>query len=334
MAGGSTKAVYAAIGGNTLVMIAKFGAFSMTGSGAMLSEGIHSFADVCNQLLLALGIKSSERDADEDHPYGYAREQFIWAMISAVGIFFLGCGVTVYHGIHSLLHPEPLEQMGIAAIVLVFSFIVEGGTLAVAASAVSQQAKDSGMSFGRYVVEGPDPMSVAVLLEDGAAVLGVSMAGAAVALIHFTGNPIWDGVASIAIGLLLGFIAIFLVYKNRAALLAPSISGDDRQKVLDVLRDDPVVETVKDVKATVIGADSVRFKAEIEFDGRQLAHRYLEGRDLSADLAKVTTEADLKRYLEGFGDSLVDALGDEVDRLERRIQDAVPRARHVDLEVD
>jgi len=334
VAGGSTKAVYTAIVGNSMVMVAKFGAFAMTGSGAMLSEGIHSFADVGNQILLAVGIKSSQRDADEDHPYGYAREQFIWAMISAVGIFFLGCGVTVYHGIHSLMHPEPLEQMGVAAVVLVFSFIVEGGTLVVAARSVQQQAKESGMSFSRYVVEGPDPMGVAVLLEDGAAVIGVSMAGLAVALIHFTGNPIWDGIASIAIGLLLGGIAIFLVYKNRAALLTPSISDDDRQKVLGVLRDDPVVETVKDVKATVIGADSVRFKAEIEFDGRAIAHRHLEGRDLRADLARVQTEAELQQYLESFGDALVDALGDEIDRLEKRIQAAVPRARHVDLEAD
>jgi len=334
VAGGSTKAVYAAIGGNTLVMIAKFGAFAMTGSGAMLSEGIHSLADVGNQCLLAFGIKSSQRAPDPSHPYGYAREQFIWAMISAVGIFFLGCGVTLYHGIHSLMHPEPLEQMGIAAGVLVFSFIIEGWTLWVAARSVHAQSKTSGMSFKEYILKGPDPMGVAVLLEDGAAVTGVTMAGIAVALIHFTGNPIWDGIASVAISLLLGGIAIFLVYKNREALLSPSVSIEAQEKVLKVLEESPIVDTVKDVKATVMGADSLRFKAEIDFNGREVAHRLLEGRNLSADILQVQDEDGLKAYLENFGDELLDALGEEIDRLETRIQEAVPRAQHVDLEAD
>ncbi len=334
MAGGSTTAVYAAIAGNTLVMFAKFGAFVMSGSGAMLSEGIHSMADVGNQVLLAIGIKKSRRHADEDHPYGYAREQFVWALISAVGIFFLGCGVTVYHGIHSLMHPEPLENIPLVAGVLVFSLLVEGGTLAVAVRSVRAQAIAAEMGFGQYVREGPDPMGVSVLLEDGAAVLGVTIAGITIALIHFTGNPIWDGVGSLTIGLLLGCVAVFLVIKNRSALLAPSVRPATHEKVLAILNADPIVETVKDVKATIIGADSVRFKAEIEFDGRAITQRHLAGRDLTEDLAALKTGADLNTYLEGFGDTLLDVLGDEIDRLEEQIREAVPRAQHVDLEAD
>ncbi len=334
MAGGSSRAVYTAIGGNTLVMVAKFVAFALTGSGAMLSEGIHSLADVGNQCLLALGIRTSARTADEAHPYGYAREQFIWALISAVGIFFLGCGVTVYHGVHSLLHPEPLENLGVAMGVLIFSALVEGGTLLIAARSVYTQARHSGMGLRQYVLRGPDPMGVAVLLEDGAAVTGVLLAMAAIGLAQITGDPVWDGIASIAIGLLLGAVAIFLIYKNRKNLLIPSAPPEARAKAVAVLESDPIVESVTDIKATVIGADSLRFKAEVTFDGRAVARRHLEGQDLEAVLARIHSPEDLYAYLMRFGDELLDALGDEIDRLEGKVQSAVPKVRHVDLEAD
>jgi zinc transporter 9 len=334
MAGSSTKAVYAAIGGNSVVMLAKFGAFAMTGSGAMLSEGIHSFADVGNQVLLAVGIRQSQKIADEEHPYGYAREQFIWAMISAVGIFFLGCGVSIYHGVHSLLHPAPLEDMGVAVAVLVFSLLVEGATLLIAVRAVSAHARQINMTFTRYLVEGPDPMSVAVLLEDGAAVSGVLMALVSVGLFQLTGNPVFDAVASILIGLLLGAVALFLIYKNRENLLTPSVPQEDRDKLRAVLENDPVVERVSDVKATIIGADAARFKAEVEFDGRMVARRYMEGVDIEAIWNRINNKEDLYAYLVQYGDELVDAVGDEIDRLEGEIRHAMPSVHHVDLEAD
>jgi len=107
----------------------------------MLSEGIHSLADVSNQVLLALGISRSKRDADAEHPYGYGRAQFVWALISAVGIFFIGCGVTVYHGVTAVLHPHPIESPGIAAGVLLFALIIEGYCLLVALGAVRHNAR-------------------------------------------------------------------------------------------------------------------------------------------------------------------------------------------------
>ena len=334
MAGGSTRAVYAAIAGNSLVMVAKFGAFALTGSGAMLSEGIHSFADVGNQCLLAVGISRSQKIADEDHPYGYAREQFIWALISAVGIFFLGCGVTVYHGIHTLLHPEPLQAMSTALWVLLFAFVVEGWTFMVAWRAVSAAAKESGMSMRQYTFKGPDPMGVAVLLEDGAAVFGVSIAAAAIGMIQVTGDPRWDGYASIAIGVLLGAIAVFLIFKNREALIGQSIDASKRDRVLELLESDPVVETVRDIKATVIGPDKLRFKAEIEFDGKAVARRHLDEVALDALFASLSSREDLERVLVDYGDFVVDWLGDEIDRIEGSIRQAVPEVQHVDLEAD
>ena len=121
----SKGAVVAAIVGNFLVMIAKFVAYFATGSGAMLSEGIHTFADLLNQILLLVGIKRSVHDPNDKYAYGYGAERYVWALISAVGIFFLGCGVTVYHGISSLLHEhEPVRQYGWAIGVLIVSFVM------------------------------------------------------------------------------------------------------------------------------------------------------------------------------------------------------------------
>ena len=216
MASGSAFAVYAAIGANSVITVTKLTAFAFTGSGAMLSEGIHSFADVCNQTLLALGIHKAKKEPDHTHPYGYGRDSFIWAMISAVGIFFLGCGFTLYHGVHSLLHPEGVEitHIGVAGGVLLFSFLLESWTLWVAYKAVKESAEATSMTFSEYLKEGPDPMAVAVLLEDAAAVFGVCVASLCIGLFVLTGNPIWDAVGSLLISALLGTVAIFLVVKK------------------------------------------------------------------------------------------------------------------------
>ena len=209
MKGGSSTAVYAAIIGNSIVMIGKFIAFFFTGSAAMLSEGIHSFADVSNQCLLALGISRSQKTPDEMHPYGYVRERYIWALISAVGIFFLGCGVTVYHGISTLIDPNPVSDFTLAFVVLGFAFVVEAITLFVAISAVADEAKKNKQSFLTYLKRGSDPTGVAVILEDSAAISGVIIASTGLLLTYYTGNTVFDSMATILIGLLLGLVAVF-----------------------------------------------------------------------------------------------------------------------------
>ena len=335
MASGSAKAVYAAIGANSVITVTKLTAFAFTGSGAMLSEGIHSFADVLNQTLLALGIKKAKKEPDADHPYGYGRDAFVWALISAVGIFFLGCGFTLYHGVHSLLHPEAPQKIHIAIGVLIFSFLLEAWTLWVAYKAVKASAEEMGISFRQYMKEGPDPMAVAVLLEDAAAVIGVVLAGASIGMFVLTGNPIWDAVGSIIIALLLGAVAIFLVVKNRKALLGQSVSSGQSEEILAVLKADPAVEAIHDVKATLMGADSFRFKAEIDFNGRELASAWLADQDETALFEKATADpVAFRAFVIEFGEHMTDALGDEIDRIESKIQDAIPAAKHVDLEAD
>ena len=125
MADSTKTSVVAAIAGNSVILVAKSVGFFVTGSAAMLSEAIHTFADVLNQILLFVGIKRSEREADEHYPAGYGRERYVWALISAVGIFFLGCGVTLYHGVTGLMHPHAMESPEWAIGVLSISFILE-----------------------------------------------------------------------------------------------------------------------------------------------------------------------------------------------------------------
>jgi len=230
MASPSSKtAVAAAIGGNACVMVAKFVAFLFTGSGAMLSEAIHTLADLINQILLMVGIVRSTRDPDHIYEYGYQSERYVWALISAVGIFFLGCGVTVYHGIQSLLHPHELKDLGWALGVLTFSFVLEAIVLWIAVRAAKQQAE--GKPLMHYLRHEADPAVVAVVLEDAAACLGVLVAFAAIVLSRVTGEPYWDAIGSLIIGVLLGVIAIWLIARNTSLLVGASIPTSIRAQV-------------------------------------------------------------------------------------------------------
>ena len=333
MAQGSAKAVYAAIAANGFVMVAKFVAFALSGSPALLSEGIHSLADVGNQSLLAFGMRSSAAPATAQFPYGYQRDRFVWALVSAVGIFFLGCGVTVYHGVDSLLHPHPpTASLWLTAGVLVLSAVIEGASLLVAVREVRVQA--AGRPLRQFLAETDDPLAASVLLEDVAAITGVLLALVGVLVTHLTGSPAFDALASIAIGLLLGGVAIILVRRNRELLLGTTPSPELVDRAMDVLRSDPTVERLLRVKAVVLGSDEVHFKAEVEFDGHEIARRCLADADLEARWAELAGPDDLRRALVEFGDQVIEALGDEVDRLEQRLGEAVPDMTHVDLEAD
>ena len=333
MAGGSDKAVYAAIAGNTVVMLAKFGAFLAAGSPAMLSEAIHSMADVGNQALLALGIRKSSAPPQPGFPYGFHRDRYIWALISAVGIFFLGCGVTVYHGVSSLLHPHYEEGGAMLSIgVLLFSFVVEGATLLVAFRAVNTLRGDTPIM--QHLRETEDPVASAVLLEDGAAVFGVLLAALGIGLTEITGNPIFDSLASISIGLLLGLIAVALIRRNRALLLGERVREETVEQMITILKDQPEVEQLHSVKAVVLGTGALRLAADIDFDGRALARTLLKGKDLEALRGSWESAAELQQWLEEFGEAVVEELAVSVDRIEQELTDQIPELTHVALEAD
>lgn len=334
----SQRAVTTALWCNFLVFSLKFGVWFVTSSHVMLAEVVHSVADFANQALLAYGLSSSRRAPDALHPYGYSKERFVWSLISAVGIFCLGSGATVVHGIQNLWTSEPPSNVGYAALVIGGSFLIEGASLLVAIQAVKKGADAEGMKVRDFVWRGHDPTSVAVMTEDGAAVTGLVIAGASLVAVKITGNPIYDPIGSIIVGNLLGMVAIFLIQRNRHALIGRAMDDNDMEKVLHFLKNDPVVDALYDCKSEVIGPGFFRFKAEIDFNGVVLVQNYLNrtGREEWArqfrEAARQKDDDALMRIMSNYGEEVVTALGSEVDRLETEIQNLVPGIRHVDIE--
>lgn len=330
MASGSTLAVGAAIIGNTVVMCAKFVAYWVTDSGAMLSEGIHSAADVLNQSLIMLGLWLGRRTADARRPYGYDGDRFIWSLISAVGIFFLGCGVTAYHAIHTMIAPPVITPSVWAFVVLGVSFVIEGIVFLIALRTFLQACGDRPKL--RYLAREADPPQVAVLLEDGVAVTGIIFAVVAIGLTNLTGEPIWDSLGSLLIALLLGGVAVVLVAQNRRLLLGTAVPPRVRESVLRVLKEHPSVEAVFDFKSRMLSVDRYRVKMEVEFDGKTIARKM---EDLLRDAyPKIDSYEQFSAFCETFAEQVIDALGDEIDLLEEEIRAKVPSIQHVDIEAD
>ncbi len=330
MAAGSKRAVAAAIIGNSTLTIAKLVAFTMTGSAAMLSEGLHSLADTLNQVLLMVGIKRSSRAADSRFAFGYGAERAVWALMSAVGIFFLGCGVTVYHGIHNFIHPSHLEGLGVAIGVLLASFVIEAAVLVIAVRAVHRDAK--GRPFLRYLWRESDPTAAAVVMEDTAACLGVLIALAGIGLSQWTGEPRWDAAASIAIGLLLGAIAIWLIMRSGSLLVGPAIPEDKRKRIREIVASHPAVEKITKMRTRVMDTESFRVAADIEFAGDNLAAS-LEN-ELQTAYPTIHNYDDFRAFAATYADQVVQKLGDEIDGIEAAIQEEFPKARFLDIETE
>ncbi|XP_015080045.1 metal tolerance protein C4 isoform X1 [Solanum pennellii] len=332
------RAVTTALWCNFLVFSLKFGVWFVSSSHVMLAEVVHSVADFANQALLAYGLSSSRRAPDAIHPYGYSKERFVWSLISAVGIFCLGCGATIVHGVQNLWTTEQPTNIGYAALVIGGSFIIEGISLVVAIQSVRKGAAAEGMTVRDYIWRGHDPTAVAVMTEDGAAVTGLAIAAASLVAVNATGNPIYDPIGSIIVGNLLGMVAIFLIQRNRHALIGRAIDDNDMDRVLQFLKNDPVVDSIYDCKSEVIGPGFFRFKAEIDFNGVVLVQNYLEraGREEWArqfrEASEQKDDAALLKMMSIYGEEVVTALGSEVDRLEKEIQEIVPGIRHVDIE--
>ncbi|XP_066506055.1 proton-coupled zinc antiporter SLC30A9, mitochondrial [Hoplias malabaricus] len=333
---GPGKVVMVAICINGLNFFFKLLAWVYTGSASMFSEAIHSLADTCNQALLALGISQSVRNPDAVHPYGFSNMRYIASLISGVGIFMMGAGLSWYHGIMGLLHPQPMESLLWAYCILAGSLVSEGATLLVAINEIRKSAHKEGVSFYEYVMQSRDPSTNVVLLEDAAAVLGVMLAAGCMGLTSLTGNPYYDSLGSLGVGTLLGTVSAFLIYTNTEALLGRSIQAEHVQKLTEFLESDPAVRAIHDVKATDMGLSTVRFKAEVDFDGRVVTRSYLEKQDIDqilSDIQQVKTPEELEAFMLKHGENIIDTLGAEVDRLEKELKQRNPEVRHVDLEI-
>nr|KAF6502670.1 solute carrier family 30 member 9 [Molossus molossus] len=287
---GPGKVVMVAICINGLNCFFKFLAWIYTGSASMFSEAIHSLSDTCNQGLLALGISKSVQTPDPTHPYGFSNMRYIASLISGVGIFMMGAGLSWYHGIMGLLNPQPMESLLWAYCILAGSLVSEGATLLVAVNELRRSAQAKGMSFYKYVMESRDPSTNVILLEDTAAVLGVTIAATCMGLTSMTGNPLYDSLGSLGVGTLLGVVSAFLIYTNTEALLGRSIQPEQVQRLTELLENDPSVRAIHDVKTTDLGLGKVRFKAEVDFDGRVVTRSYLEKQDFDQMLQKRNPE--------------------------------------------
>jgi len=334
--GESGRVVLSAIAINTGNFGIKLVAWASTGSSSMFSEAIHSLADTINQLILAYGIHKSNSTPTKDHPYGYSNVQYVTALISGVGIFCMGAGLSVYHGVMGLLSPHGMEGIWLAMGILGASFLSESVTLGLAVKSIRRSAREQNMTFTEFVWSGYDPCVNVVLLEDLAAVAGVVIAGGCMGLSHYTGSHVPDAVGSVIIGGLLGSVATFMIYTNSGALVGRSIPDDRIEDINRQLEGDIMVRQVYDVKGIDMGNGVVRYKAEIDFDGRELARSYLARQKMASvlvDCKTVENEKQLEEFLLKHGEQMVDCLGAEVDRIERNLKEKHPEVRHVDLEV-
>jgi len=326
MASGSTTAVITALLGNTFVTIIKLVAFLGSGSGAMMSETIHSAADTGNQLLLLIGLRRGEREADDRFHYGYGGERFVFGMLSAAGIFFIGCGITIYHGISTLVSPHMPHLSVTTFAVLGVSFVIEGSVLMFAVYSIAKQRDD--IPFFRYVRTRADPATVAILLEDGAAVLGLLIAASGILLAYATHNPTWDSIGSIVVGVILGGVAWYLVRENRELLLGRSVPIGIEDQFTEIVVNQPSVRSIRDVKTRQLTPEEWTFKAEITLDNDYIAGSL--GRSLSETVMS-SHRRDV--MLQRIASLATDLIATEIAAIEKAVTREIPQARHIDLEI-
>jgi len=260
---GSKIVIFAAIAGNAAIATTKFIAATVTGSSAMLSEGIHSLVDTGNGLLLLLGIRQSQKPADENHPFGRGKELYFWALIVAIMIFAVGGGISFYEGILHCLHPEPMRNIIWNYVVLGFSIVFESISWTVAFREFLKQKGDQG--YFESVRTSKDPTTFTVFFEDTAALLGLMAALTGISLGHLLEMPILDGVASIVIGLILGAMATFLAYETKSLLIGEAA---DKKTVADVqalAEADPAVARFVRARTMHFGPDEVLLTMDLLF---------------------------------------------------------------------
>lgn len=220
----NNRVLLIALGANVGIAVAKFVAAAITGSSAMLTEGVHSLVDSTNQLLLMYGQKRAAKPADAKHPGGYGRELYFWSFVVALLVFALGAGVSVYEGVLHFMEPEPAVSPLIAYGVLTIAFALEGGST-VAAFREFNAARGA-QSWLQALISTKDATTVIVLLENGAAMAGILIAGLGLALSQLTGDPRFDGIASVLIGVLLAVVAIFLAREAKGLLIGEAADPD------------------------------------------------------------------------------------------------------------
>ncbi len=260
---GSTKVIFAAFAGNLAVAISKFVAAAFTGSSAMLSEGIHSVIDTGNQGLLYLGKRRAARPADDQHPFGYGAEVYFWSFVVAILIFAVGAGVSVYEGIHKLANPEEIKSYAWNYGVLAAAVVFEGISLVIGFREFRRAEGDGPLL--RSLRRSKDPTVFTVLFEDSAAILGLLVAALGIFLVQMTGNPMFDGGASIIIGIILGLTALGLAIETKGLLIGEGASAETVQGIRDAIREEHVVRGINELRTLHIGPDDILAAISLDF---------------------------------------------------------------------
>ena len=262
--GGTEIAVYGALAANALIAIAKLGAGFLSGSSAMLAEGAHSVADTMNEVFLLIGLHLEDAPADEEHPYGYGKDRFLWSFVAAMFIFMAGGLFSIYDGAHSIMHAgENDESFLIGYIVLGVAFLFESSSLFVSVHQFRKAAAAEGDTLRRYFKTTADTSIKVPILEDSAALVGLALAAGGLALTEFTGDGVFDGLASIGIGLLLLGVALVIGTNSRDLLLGSALPQEDRQRIREVIRSFPEVTSIYRLLTMRIGAKSALITAEL-----------------------------------------------------------------------
>lgn len=264
----SKGAVLAAMGANFAIAAGKLTAGLLTGSAAMLAEAGHSIADTVNQVFLLVGINLSTAAADETHPYGYGKETFFWSFLAAIFIFVAGAAFSVFEGVRTLLqeenHHRSGAQLAIAFGVLGMAFLFESISFTVAVRALVSSARKRGWGIVRYIRRSPDLTTKTVFYEDGAALTGLALAAAGLFVSEATGTELWDGIASLGIGIVLAIVALILGLQARHLLIGAAANAETRQRIDEAVAGFPEVRRVLRVLTMQLGPHSVLVSGELE----------------------------------------------------------------------
>ena len=294
----------AALIGNSAIAIAKFVGFIITGASSMLAESIHSVADAGNQALLLWGGKAAVREADDEHQFGYGRERYFWAFVVALVLFLLGSGFALYEGVEKILHPHEVESVGVAVGILLFAIVAEGFTFR---TAVKEAKPIKGeLSWWEFIRRSRSPELPVVLLEDLGAMVGLILALTALLIAQATDDPVWDGIGTLSIGILLFVIAVTLIVEMRSLLIGEGARPGEMKQIRAAISTAPHVEKLIHLRTQHLGPDELLVGCKVEFDqGLSVAElaRAVDGvetavRAVVPHARPMYVEADLHREVE------------------------------------
>lgn len=327
----SIKVVLSAVFGNLVITIAKFAGWILSGSPSMLAEGIHSLADTFNQGLLFVGIKHGQVGPSRNHPFGLGQSRYLWNLVSAIGIFFVGFGVTAYHGFLSLFESEEFyvsKWQGLSIGILIFSFFIESIPFYLAVKAVNAERGERGLL--EQILTSDNPTNLGVLFEDAIALLGVIVALVGIGMSQYFESFIPDAIASIVIAILLGVMAVVLAFINGRLLIGRAVTVGKEQDILEFVRNFPSVERVAKVRTEIRGPKRMGLTMEVEFHGSFLIDRY----QIEKDAEAIRKGEDPIPILVDTAERMVRVVGREINRLEEAIQKKFPEITYIELEVN